>query len=538
MKRVWPLVRPVFWLTKSLITTHNNFMKYIFSLFLVIIFLTEHFFPLTKTADVLIKVVDNENAICYSACDIDPLIIEPVQHTNLWQHLKENLSWNTYSKDKTVQHEIERIKNHGSWYFNYLSHQASPFIHYVTIELEKRGLPLELALLPYIESNYDPYAFSHGSAAGFWQMIPSTARQYGVAINSWYDGRRDIVFSTQAALDYLTHLHKRFDGDWLLAIAAYNAGEGTVSYVQRRNAAWGKNTDFWSLSLPQETKQYVPRLLALIHVIENSSSLGIRLPELPNREKFTIVNWPTQIDLTALADIMDLQLVDIYKLNPGFNFWQSAPDGPHQFLVPVENELLMNALIADLPTEGSIQWVHYKINNGDCLSKIAKNYSTSVALIKTVNKLLSNTIIAGEQLLVPKITSGSTLPENGHDPHYTEYKIKPGDSLWDLSKEFEVTIDELAVWNNLNKKDYLKIDQTIKLFQCENKPDVSRPETIQKVAYHVRNGDSLGRIANRFNVSVAELVNWNKKVKKQSSLIHPGQYLIIYVDITQQYFDA
>jgi membrane-bound lytic murein transglycosylase D len=195
--------------------------------------------------------IDNEYAICYSACDIDPLITEPMQQTNLWQHLKENLSWNTYYKDKIVKQEIKRIKNHGSWYFNYLSKQASPYIHYVTIELEKRGLPLELALLPYIESNYDAYAFSHGSAAGFWQMIPSTARQYGVAINSWYDGRRDIVFSTQAALDYLTYLHKRFDGDWLLAIAAYNAGEGTVSYVQRRNAAWGKGTDFWSLSLPR-----------------------------------------------------------------------------------------------------------------------------------------------------------------------------------------------------------------------------------------------------------------------------------------------
>ncbi len=513
-------------------------MKYIFSLFLVIIFLTEHFSPLTKTTDVVIKMIDNENEICYNACDIDPLITEPVKQTNLWQHLKENLSWNTYSNDKTVHQEIERIKNHGSWYFNYLSHQASPFIQYVIIELEKRGLPLELALLPYIESNYDPYAFSHGSAAGFWQMIPSTARQYGVEINSWYDGRRDIVSSTQAALDYLTYLHKKFDGDWLLAIAAYNAGEGTVSYVQRRNATWGKDTDFWSLNLPQETKQYVPRLLALIHVIENSASIGIKLPELPNSEKFTIIHWPTQIDLTALADIMDLRLEDIYKLNPGFNFWQSAPDGPHQFLIPVENELLMNALIADLPTEGSIQWIHYNINNGDCLSKIAKNYSTSVGLIKTVNKLSSNTIIAGEQLLVPKITSGNGLPENEHHPHYTEYKIKRGDSLWDLSKEFKVTIDELTAWNKLKKKDYLKIDQTIKLFQCENKPDVSRPETIQKVAYHVRNGDSLGRIANRFNVSVAELVSWNKKVKKQSSLIHPGQHLIIYVDITQQYFDA
>jgi len=174
MKRVWPPVRPVFWLTKHLNTTYKNFMKYIFSLFLVIIFLTEHYSPLTRTTDVLIKVVDNGEVICYSACDIDPLITEPEPQTDLWQHLKENLSWNTYYKDKTVQQEIERIKNHGSWYFNYLSHQASPYIHYVTTELEKRGLPLELALLPFIESNYDPYAFSHGSAAGFWQMIPST----------------------------------------------------------------------------------------------------------------------------------------------------------------------------------------------------------------------------------------------------------------------------------------------------------------------------------------------------------------------------
>ena len=152
-------------------------MKYIFSLFLVIIFLTEHFSPLTKTTNELIKVIDNEEAICYSACNVvDSLIKESKPQTDLWQHLIENLSWNTYYKNKTVQQEIERIKDHGSWYFNYLSHQASPYIQYVTKELEKRGLPLELALLPYIESNYDPYAFSHGSAAGFWQMIPSTAR--------------------------------------------------------------------------------------------------------------------------------------------------------------------------------------------------------------------------------------------------------------------------------------------------------------------------------------------------------------------------
>ena len=161
------------------------------------------------------------------------------------------------------------------------------------------------------------------------------------------------------------------------------------------------------------------------------------------------MNWPTQIDLTALSDIMDLQLEDIYQLNPGFNFWQSAPDGPHQLLIPVEHQSLMNALIANLPKEESIQWVHYNINSGDCLSKIAKSYSTSVVLIKAVNKLSSNTIIAGEQLLVPKISNGSVFPKAEHYPHYTEYKIKRGDSLWDLSKNFEVTIDELALWNNM-----------------------------------------------------------------------------------------
>ena len=513
-------------------------MKYILSLFLVIIFLTEHFSPLTRSTDVITKVFDSGEIICYSACNFDSLITKPDLQTDLWYHLKENLSWNTYYKNKTVEQEIERIKNHGSWYFNYLSHQAKPFIKYVITELEKRGMPLELALLPYIESNYDPYAFSHGSAAGFWQIIPSTARQYGVPINSWYDGRRDIVFSTKAALDYLTHLHKRFDGDWLLAIAAYNAGEGTVSYVQKRNAIWGKGIDFWSLNLPRETKQYVPRLLALIHVIENSNSLGIELPKIPKSIRFSVVNWPTQIDLTALADIIDLPLEDIYQLNPGFNFWQSSPEGPHQILIPLENESMMNALIAGLPLEESIQWVHYKIKSGDCLSKIAKNYSTSVTLIKAVNKLSSNTIIAGNQLLIPKFLPGNVSPRVDHEPHFTEYKIKRGDSLWGLSKEYEVTIDELAVWNNMKTKDYLKVGQIIKLFQCENTPDISRPETIQKVAYNVRNGDSLGRIANRFNVSVAELVSWNKKVKKQSSLIHPGQYLIIYVDITQQHFDA
>ena len=511
-------------------------MKYIFSIFIILIFVTEHFYPITKSNLVSSQTNKNEHNICISACDFPIEISDNNAVNDIWEILKNELSWNTHNNKVEVQNEIKRINNHGSWYFGYLSAKSRPYIHYVIQELKRRNLPLELALLPFIESNYDPNAFSHGSAAGFWQIIPGTARQYGVPINSWYDGRRDIVLSTNAALDYLTRLHKFFNGDWLLAIAAYNAGEGTVSYLQKRNATWGKNIDFWSLNLPHETKQYVPRFLALIHIIKNSNSFGIDLPELKNEEQFKISYWPTQIDLTALADILNISLKEIYKLNPGFNYWQSPPDGPHQILIPVENANYMNELINDLPNH-KIQWIHYKIRSGDCLSKIAKRYSTTISLIKKVNRLSTNRIIVNDDLLIPKVVD-DTFNNDNHEPHYTEYKIKRGDSLWDLSKTFNVSIDKIAIWNNINKEDFLKIGNTIKLYVCENQHDISRPETIQKVAYHVKNGDSLIRIANRFNVSVSELVAWNLNVKKQPELIYPGQYLVIYVDITQQHFDA
>jgi membrane-bound lytic murein transglycosylase D len=289
--------------------------------------------------------------------------------------------------------------------------------------------------------------------------------------------------------------------------------------------------------LPHETKQYVPKFLALIHIIKNSNSLGIDLPELINEEQFRISYWPTQIDLTALADILNITLKEIYKLNPGFNYWESPPDGPHQILTPIKNYNYMNELINELPINKNIQWIHYRIRSGDCLSKIAKTYSTSVSIIKKVNKLSTNRIIVNHELLIPKVVN-DTNNNNPHEPHYTEYKIKNGDSLWDLSKTFNVPIDMIAMWNDIGKQDYLKIGKTIKLYVCENQNNISRPETIQKVAYHVKNGDSLVRIANRFNVSVSELVTWNRKVKKQPELIYPGQYLVIYVDITQQHFDA
>ena len=165
--------------------------------------------------------------------------------------------------------------------------------------------------------------------------------------------------------------------------------------------------------MPHETKQYVPRFLALIHIIKNSGALGIDLPELKNEEQFNITYWPTQIDLTALADILNITLKEIYKLNPGFNYWQSPPDGPHQILIPIKHSNYMSELINELPINNKIQWIHYRIRSGDCLSKIAKMYSTSVSIIKKVNRLTTNRIIVDHELLIPKAVN------NSNDNHHT-----------------------------------------------------------------------------------------------------------------------
>ena len=432
-------------------------------------------------------------------------------------------------------------------YIDLVSRRGGRYLHYIVSELEKRNMPMELALLPVIESAFDPFAYSHGRASGIWQFIPSTGKAYGLNQDWWYDGRRDIVASTNAALDYLQRLAKRFDDDYLLALAAYNAGGGTVNKAIRRNRKAGKPTDYWSLKLPRETRAYVPKLLALSRVIAKPEQHRITLPDIPDAPYFEKIDIQTQIDLAQAANLARIGMDELQRLNPAFNRWATAPNGPHSLLIPTDNVDVFKRSLAELPPAKRIGWDRYTIKSGDSLLKIAAKYNTTVALLKDVNKLNNSRIRQGKTLLIPIATepenfyalSAEQRLKNKQKKHQknsnntkTQYQVQAGDSFWKISRQFGVTVKNLAKWNGMAPQDPLKSGQTLVVWNKKSLKDTpSSSAMVRKVHYRVRNGDSFAKIAGKFNLSVNDIQRWNPD-SRNSKYIQPGQSLQLYVDVT------
>ncbi len=254
---------------------------------------------------------------------------------DLWMRLRGG-----YGLDLSI--ENDRIRVQREWYarhpeyFTRVTTRSERYLHYIVEQAEARDMPLELALLPIVESAFDPFAYSHARAAGPWQFIPSTGDYFGMQRTWWEDQRRDILKSTNAALDYLQQLSNRFEGDWLLALASYNAGGGTVSRAIRRNKEAGKPTDFWNLNLPRETTAYVPKLLAIAQIVGDPQAYGVPLHPIANEPYFATVKTGGQIDLAQAARLADISVEELYLLNPSYNRWATSPDGPFRLLVPVD----------------------------------------------------------------------------------------------------------------------------------------------------------------------------------------------------------
>ncbi len=475
---------------------------------------------------------------------------DPPDYDNLWDRLRAGY--------QLPQGEHPRIDTHFEWYANNprymerVSERADRYLFHIVEQLEAQEMPLELALLPIVESAFDPFAYSHGRASGIWQFIPATGKNFGLKQNWWYDGRRDIEASTEAALRYLSYLHQRFDGDWLLALAAYNTGEGNVSRAITKNQRAGKPTDFWSLSLPKETRAYVPQLLALSKLIADPEPHQVALHPIPNQPHFERVDIGSQIDLAQAAELAQLDIDELYLLNAGYNRWATDPKGPHHLLLPVDKAAPFRQKLSEIPSDERIGWERYRIKAGDSLISLAKRFNTSVKALKQSNNLRGNTIRQGRTLLIPV----ATKPAN----HYAfsaeqrlerkqarargksgskriEYRVQPGDSLWKIARRHDVRVASLARWNGMAPKDVLKPGQ--KLVIWTNNKQLARASTspgnskgiIRKVAYHVRQGDSLARIAGKFNLSVKDILKWNPV--KRNSYIHPGQLLTLFVDVTR-----
>lgn len=454
----------------------------------------------------------------------------------------------------------KRITSQLSWYIrnpNYLTrtfNRASRYLHHIVNEVERRNLPMELALLPFVESAYNPFAYSHGRASGLWQFIPGTGKMYGLEQDWWYDGRRDVLASTEAALDYLTHLNNTFDGNWLHALAAYNSGSGRVRSAIKKNESKNKSTDFWSLDLPKETRAYVPKLIALSQVVLNPEKYNVEFPYISDTPYFEKVDIGAQIDLAQAATLAEIDISEVYQLNPGFNQWASSPLGPHRLLVPIENADIFKENLKTLPPEKRINWQRYSVQSGDSLIRIAKKFNTTPMLIKEINHLKSNTIKVKQKLLIPTASKGATYYDLSQENRLTKkqaqiqakkdtdkinYTVNSGDTMWDLSREHKVSVRELARWNGMAPTDPIKPGQQLVIWSKNSELSSTKKaintiykkrEMIQKVGYYVRKGDSLDRIANKFNVTIKDLLTWNKLDRKK--YLKPGQKLTIFVDIT------
>ncbi len=444
---------------------------------------------------------------------------------DLWVDIRRGFQLDRHTDEQRVQQELGWFERHPSYLQN-MHPRLARHLAYIYQQVQARGLPSELALLPIVESALDPYAFSHGGAAGLWQFIPSTAKRFGLQRNWWYDGRRDPVAATDAALDYLESLHDRF-GDWYLALAGYNAGEGNVIRAQRRARS---DAGFFDLKLPRETSAYVPRLLALAELVASPDRLNITLPTVTPEVPFTVVDTGSQLDLSVASRVTGIDLDTLYLWNPALNQWSTPPSGPHHLLLPREDAQKAAAQIAAVPASQRVQWLRVTVKPGDTLSGLASRHRTDVASLKRANNLRGTTITAGDTLLIPKTPEAlsNTIVNRAEG---TTYVVRSGDSLWTISKAHNIPVNTLMKTNHVGPKDYLRVGQKLTLPGATAIPanvNATREAQIRKVHYGVRKGDSLARIAARFNVRVKDIVSWNRL--NVGDYLQPGQKLLLYVN--------
>ena len=321
---------------------------------------------------------------------------------DLWDVIRENSNFQ-YSADRSEIQKALKIYQNNQYLVDRLSKNGQRYLYHMVDETLKRDMPVELALLPFVESQFDPYAQSPAGASGIWQFILSTAREQGLKRNWWYDGRRDIIASTNSALNYLDSMHRKTN-DWMLAIASFNVGPARIQREVKKNKNQGKQTDFWSLKLPKETSKYLPRLLALLEVIKNPEDYNVDFPFLPNRPYFRVIDIPSQVDLMQVANISGLSIEAVYELNPGFNQWATDPNGPFYLLLPIGIADRFEIKLNSMSEEELVKWDKYVVKKGDTLTSISKKYMISQALLKEINNLDDDLIFENEELTVPRLS--------------------------------------------------------------------------------------------------------------------------------------
>ena len=457
--------------------------------------------------------------------------LTPAQYADLFDRMRAGFKLDDVERVAVTQ-QLNWFASHPD-YLERAFGRAELYMYHIVTELEARGMPLEIALLPVVESAFEPYAYSRARASGLWQFIPGTGSRYGLKQDWWYDGRRDVVESTRAALDYLQSLHDEFNGDWLLAIAAYNCGEMNVERALDANRAKGKPLDFWSLKLPKETQAYVPKLLAMRRLVADPETYDIAISPIPNQPYFARVETHGQIELKVAAEIAGVTDEELYELNPAFHRWATDPSGPHFLLLPVDGAQVFTQNISQLTVDQRLHAQTYTVGRGDSVASVAKRFNTTVNVVREMNDLPTGPLTVGADLRVP--SASSTLPAkvllaaaraDGHDrsarrPHV--HVVHRGDTMWSIARRTGMDVNKLAMMNGMQPGDPLRAGQRLRL---SNSDSGSRGAAApRKVTYTVRAGDTLTQIAKLFQCSVKEIMAWNGIGTRSG--IAPGQKLTI-----------
>jgi membrane-bound lytic murein transglycosylase D len=417
---------------------------------------------------------------------------------NLWTRIRNGYQL-AEIENTQIQKELRKFQSNPA-YFKRMAKNASPYLYHIVQEIEKRAMPLEIALLPAIESTFEPLALSHKSAAGLWQFMPATGKEYGLAQNEWYDGRRDISASTNAALTYLQKLHRMFAKDWALALAAYNYGPGNINKAISRNKAQQRPTDFWSLDLPRETRQYVPKLLALAKIVGNPNEFGLKLQPIANQAYWKQIKIGHQIKLSLAAKLANLSLKELKRLNAGYRRGVTVPEGPYNITLPIEKVSQFKQDLAKIPTHlilAQVENKDFEKAKLDQMLQLAKASQNSVAKPAVQKEVIQ------------------------------KYKVSNGDTLWNLAKRYGTTVSFLRELNNFSKNNTLKRGIFLKVPTTLAVGQKSREKTTKTQLHTVKSGESLWEIARRYQVSVKKLSQWNDL---QTESLQKGQKLKIYLE--------
>ena len=453
---------------------------------------------------------------------LDPIPVEPSpripKYENVWDRIKDTSSLDADNLDeKTLEYVNQYLSNPAQ--LDKLLEKGRYFIYFVLEELERYKLPPELALLPYIESNYDPFSISASGAMGIWQFMPATARIYDLKDTWWYEQRHDPLVSSKAAVRYLAYLHNRFKKNITYTLAAYNGGPTLLEKRIKLNKKAGKLTDFKNLKLPTQTQEYVPKFKAILAIVLNSEKYGIKLPDFPNKPVLGNIELDGQVEILAFSEFAGLKPEFVYKLNAGYTKWASPPGDKTIFNIPIELEEVLNLKKENFIQTNQINWVTHRVSKGDSLWKIAEEFDTEVNVLKKVNYLSSNVLSLNQELLIPLSND-----QNQTFIPYQAHIISEGDTLWNLGIQYNISPAEIAKTNGLKMSSPLRIGSELNI----GNKNIYRTINSKKrtILYSVKQGDSLYRIADIFNIEISDI----KKINELSTNeIKPGQVLKIII---------